>query len=148
MGYVNLPVEKLTVCLVDPFNHWEVDGVVCRDMVRDALLFGTYDRASWSYSHQYSPSDIKAKFRYTAEWHAQRIANLIVYGWSDPLEIDVGIPSLNYYPYPLIDGHHRLCAAIYRDDKTIAASVSGSLEYAFELFGVDCRNYDLEDVEC
>lgn len=33
------------------------------------------------------------------------------------------------------DGNHRLAAAFYRGDSTIRANVSGSQEYASELFG-------------
>jgi hypothetical protein len=148
MGFVNIPVEKLAACIDNPFTHWNLDAAVTMEMIRQSLMLGTYDRACWSFSHDFSPSDVKAKFNYTEEWHAQRIAYLIVYGWTEPVEIDVGVPSLNYFPYPLIDGHHRLCAAIYRKDGFILASVSGSLNYAFELFGVDCSNYDLEKIEC
>lgn len=71
--------------------------------------------------------------------HANRIAYLIRKGWSDAIEIDVGIPSLGYSPeWMIIDGNHRLAAAIYRKDKSILATVGGCLDYALKLFGVDC----------
>jgi hypothetical protein len=69
--------------------------------------------------------------------HAGRIAYLIVNPSDDPIEIDVGIPSMNYYnDYLVTDGNHRLAAAIYQNKKFITTSIGGSLEYAEELFGI------------
>ena len=62
-----------------------------------------------------------------------RIAYLVVHGWQDAIQIDVGIPALRcYVDWPVLDGNHRLAAAIYRRDPTILASVSGSIPYAYE----------------
>ena len=73
--------------------------------------------------------------------HAGRIAYLVENEAQDAIELDVGIPSMGY-PGPAnmtIDGNHRLAAAIYKNKKTILSSVSGSLNHAKELFGVDCE---------
>lgn len=52
--------------------------------------------------------------------------------------MDVGVPSLHcYVDWPVMDGNHRLAAAIYRKDATILACVGGDIDYALELFGVD-----------
>lgn len=148
MGHVLIPVQKLVDQIGDPFrtDKWK-EGPITRDMVYTSLMIGTYDRAAWSYSSELSPSDLPVEFRYTPEWHAQRIAYLIVHGWNDPIEIDIGIPSLGYRCYPLLDGHHRVCAAVYREDEMIPANVSGALDYAFELFGVNCANPDYMVIE-
>jgi hypothetical protein len=70
---------------------------------------------------------------------AQRIAWLVKHGWSDPIDIDVAVPSLGcHVPWPVLDGNHRLAAAIFLGHKEILADVSGSLDFAEELFGVDC----------
>jgi len=70
--------------------------------------------------------------------HIQRIAYLIVNVSNHPIDIDVGIPELNYCPdWIVCDGNHRLAAAFYRNDKSIFAEVSGSCNYAKELLGVD-----------
>lgn len=72
--------------------------------------------------------------------HASRIAFLVKNGWADAIEVDVGIPSMRcYVNWPVTDGNHRLAAAAYRGDKAILASVGGCLDYAFELFGVECE---------
>ena len=39
----------------------------------------------------------------------------------------------------MLDGNHRLAAASLRGDPSILAIVSGDLDYALELFGVECQ---------
>lgn len=76
----------------------------------------------------------------TAEMHAGRIAFLVANGWQDSIEIDVGVPSMRcYVEWPVLDGNHRLAAAHMRGDTEILALVSGDLDYALELFGVECE---------
>lgn len=71
--------------------------------------------------------------------HVWRIAYLVVNGWKDAIEIDVGCPDLGLrVPWPVTEGNHRLAAAIYRGDMEILADVGGDVDYAFELFGVEC----------
>ncbi len=70
----------------------------------------------------------------TIDWHERRIAALVVYGWNNyPIELDVGIPSLDFYEHRIIDGVHRLAAAIVLGKKRIKSIISGELSYAKEL---------------
>lgn len=70
------------------------------------------------------------------EQHIERIAWLVVHGWTDPIQIDVGVPSLGcWVKWPVVDGNHRLAAAIFRRDEHIQADLSGCLRHAQELFG-------------
>ena len=72
--------------------------------------------------------------------HAARIAYLVEQEALDAIEVDVGIPALRYFPrWMLLDGNHRLAAAIYAGRPLIMATVAGSLDYAKRLFGVDCE---------
>jgi hypothetical protein len=67
------------------------------------------------------------------EFHIKRIAYLVVYGWDDPIEIDVGVPELCCnIDWIIIDGNHRLAAAFYREEKSIASNCSGSLSHIKE----------------
>lgn len=75
--------------------------------------------------------------------HINRIAYLVCHGWSDPIVISVGVFNAEL-SWPIIDGNHRLAAAIYRRDKQILVSVDGSLERARKLFGVDCEERAVE----
>ena len=76
--------------------------------------------------------------------HAGRIAYLVRHKAHDAISIDVGCPSLGApcLTWPVLDGNHRLAAAIYRQDETISAAVDGELGYAEDLFGVDCEEPD------
>lgn len=129
--YTMIPMDRLIEAIGDPFEIHRIT----REMVKHSLRFGTYELAHEAYGREISAIERDP------EWHAQRVAYLVQYGWDDPIEIDVGIPSLGYVPYPLIDGHHRTCAAIIRGDKEIKAEVAGAVDYAKQLFGVDCSLY-------
>jgi len=69
--------------------------------------------------------------------HIERIAWFVVHGWEDSIEIDVGVPSMGCcVDWINQDGNHRLAAAFYRKDDTIKVSISGSIDYAEELFSI------------
>lgn len=69
--------------------------------------------------------------------HYRRIAFLVKYGWDDPIQLDVGVPVLNYNPHWFIcDGNHRFLSAIYRGDEYIDVNIAGQLNYAEKLFNI------------
>lgn len=58
--------------------------------------------------------------------HVERIAYLVAHPDPAPIGIDVGVPSLGYSPaWVVVDGNHRLAAALYRGDRLIRASLQG-----------------------
>lgn len=128
---VLLPTTKV-LALCDPLRQspWEGRGRVTAAMVRFALKTRRY-RAE--------PVPRIA----AAREHASRIAYLVERGWDDAIDIDVGIPSMHcYVRWPVQDGNHRLAAAAFRQDAGILAVVGGDLDYALDLFGVECEeNY-------
>lgn len=71
--------------------------------------------------------------------HIRRIAWFVNNGFQDPIDVDVGVPSLGYYnTHLIVDGNHRFAAALYRmrvlgEDPVLPVAVSGSVEYAREL---------------
>jgi hypothetical protein len=70
-------------------------------------------------------------------YHIQRIAYLIVNGWNDPIDLDVGVPCLGcYIRWVVVDGNHRFFAAIVRGDNVIRVMISGQTNYAAELLGI------------
>ena len=73
-----------------------------------------------------------------AQAHLGRIRHLMSDGWSDAIEIDVGIPALNYAgpAWPVTDGNHRLAAAALRGDALILVQVTGQLDHAARMLGV------------
>ena len=74
----------------------------------------------------------------SAAQHIGRIRYLARHGWSDPIEIDVGVPCLGYHgpQWLVIDGNHRLWAATLRGDASILADIAGQVDHAARLFGV------------
>ena len=72
--------------------------------------------------------------------HARRIAYLVEHGWGDPIEVDVGVPSMGGFPvWPVLDGNHRVYAAAVRGDAEIVVTVAGDLGYAAQRFGVKAK---------
>lgn len=66
--------------------------------------------------------------------HARRIAFLIVNPSDDPIEIDVGVPSLGcHIEWIIDDGNHRFASAVFRKEKHIAARINGCVETANSL---------------
>jgi len=121
--YVELSVPQLRK-LFDPFkqNVWVEDPVTI-EMVREAIQRGSLNATPFL--------SIRDKGRgpiWTAQEHADRIAYLAVYGWTEPIILDVGVPALGCYVYnPILDGNHRLAAAIFREDETILTETSGAI---------------------
>ena len=73
----------------------------------------------------------------TTQEHVERIAFFVVEGWNDPIHIDVGVPALGHgVTWPIVDGNHRLAAAFYLKHESIAAEISGQIDYAEEILGV------------
>jgi hypothetical protein len=124
---VLLPTAKvLKLCHPLRSSPWDA-GPITKRMVQEHL------RNQWFCP---SPVDHGA----TAEQHAGRIAFLVNSGWRDAIEIDVGIPSMGcHVAWPVLDGNHRLAAASLRRDEQILAFVAGDLDYALDLFGIECE---------
>ncbi|MHD0644459.1 hypothetical protein ACYPKM_02330 [Pseudomonas aeruginosa] len=74
--------------------------------------------------------------------HAGRIAYLVANRDENPINIDVGIPSIGFIGpvWPITDGNHRFGAALFRGDEHINADIDGSLDRACELFGIEAQN--------
>lgn len=84
---------------------------------------------SMSYSDCY-----ESKFLDESYNHAARIAYLVLNPDNNPIELDVGIPELNYHSVKIIDGNHRIVAAYIRGDEKIDVEYSGSVTYFEETF--------------
>ena len=73
--------------------------------------------------------------------HAIRIAWMVIHPPREPVIIDTN------QIYPLIDGYHRLYAAIIRGDEMINASISGCHKDIIKLFGHDVLAQIIESDE-
>lgn len=122
---VRVPVAALEA-LCNPFRTTPWTRRVTRKMVEACLEAGTLHAEPLD-----GNPDVPARL------HASRIAYLVMHGWKDAVQIDVGVPSLGcHVRWPVQDGNHRVAAAIYRGDEEILADVDGSVAYAMELLGV------------
>lgn len=74
----------------------------------------------------------------TPESHIGRILYLARHGWTDAIEIDVGIPCLGYPGpgWPVTDGNHRLWAATLRKDAHILVDIAGQVDHAARILGL------------
>lgn len=124
---VSINVRMLSrIC--NPFveSPWGV-GLVSTRMVSNAIREG-----------RFSPSPVPVGHDAPVSQHEARIAYLVVHGWKDAIEIDVGVPAMQCnISWIVSDGNHRLGAAIFKKDKAILAYVSGDLDYASEILGID-----------
>jgi len=99
---------------------WETDGPISQEEVAEAL---EQDRLA---PEPFDPVD----WTQPREYHVERIAYLVRHGWEDPIEMDLGIPTLQYVPlWPIEDGHHRFAAALYRGDDTILVDAAGETDW-------------------
>lgn len=65
----------------------------------------------------------------TEAYHYGRIKQMLLVPDTAPIEVDAGIPRYSNYDVEVLDGHHRLCAAILRGDETILASCGGWISF-------------------
>lgn len=149
---IQIPVDKIRE-ISDPFenppwepffNEDEVDGTLA---IHTTVNFSDITTALRDNDLAEIPYQLLDKHNIadSMEYHIARIAYLVKHDTSasDAIGLDVGIPALGcHVTWCILDGNHRLAAAIYRGDKTIYATVDGDLNYARELFGVDVtENY-------
>lgn len=133
-----LPVTRV-LALCNPFksNPWaDCEKQITPADVAEALRLRRYEH------FPLKEGNVRRNFKY----HVERIAYLVHFGWVDPIQLDVGVPSLLcHVDWPVIDGNHRLAAASFRGDLGIEAEVGGCLDYAEELFGVNFVENGLTD---
>lgn len=87
------------------------------------------------------------------ERHARKIAFFVRYGYEQPIDIDVGIPSMGCsVDYIVQDGNHRLASDIYRwkmlgEARQSPVLVAGDIAHARELglWPVDTLEPDFDD---
>ena len=118
---VKVSVEKLRK-MADPFRYdvWGCGTTLTEKEVRQSIC-------SKRYIHEpYSEQRVQYGETWSMQDHASRVAYLVVFGWCEPISIDVGVPDLGFTPqWPVSDGNHRLAAAIFARIQAIDAEVSG-----------------------
>ncbi len=127
---VQVSVDKLLeTCIIAPATPWGYQ--IALDEVRDAISKQEFESTPW----ELIGFEVFAEEE--RQYHIRRIAYLVVHGWSDPIEIDVGCPCLGFYTdWLILDGNHRFFAAVIRKDEYILSTIAGQLDYAEELLGI------------
>lgn len=118
----------------NPFGCWpEIGSPIKRKEVLECIKQGQaelVDTPTWpmlaSGKSDVTPEENRQR-------HIKKIAWFVQNQATDPIHIDVGVPSMGAHPSHLVeDGNHRLAAAIIRKDRHIKCQVSGSLDEAME----------------
>lgn len=109
----------------DPWGFQITPGEVAQ-----AVEEGRFRATPWkSFPNQFTKEE--------RQYHIERVAYFVVNGWTDPIDLDVGVPSLGcYISWMILDGNHRFYAAVIRNDLAIHSTLSGDLNYAQEILGV------------
>lgn len=106
----------------------------------ETLIWGTktpiyYKDVKWAViNNKVLSTPYSSQQNWSKRKHVERIAYFVLHPEPSPIEIDVGIPSMGYYPeWVVLDGNHRLAAAIYSRCEFIKAYCSGEEEVIEEL---------------
>ncbi len=94
----------------DPFGALGLEEARVRDLLPSAKPIGEF---------------VADKERLPETWHVGRIKHFVENRSSDPIEVDNDCRSGWFGPPCVLDGHHRLCAAVIRGDRRIAATYGG-----------------------
>lgn len=135
-AFHHLPVAKLCK-MCNPLGSWsELDSPITRTEVLQCIEQGRQalvETPLWTrllcipVDQHPSPQELRDN-------HIRKVAWFVVNAAADPIDLDVGVPSLGcWVDHVVDDGHHRLAGAWIRGDKTIAGRVSGSCDHAQEL---------------
>ena len=108
--------------MADPFSCdvWNCGSILTKDEVANSIRYRRY---------KVEPYPGQCGELWSHLDHASRVAYFVVFGWCEPIEVDVGVPYLGFMPqWPVSDGNHRLAAAIFTGLQVIDAEVSGDCE--------------------
>ncbi len=110
-----------------PFNRavWMPERIT-RSGVARAIREGRFERKP------FSNTSCEEKYGWDISRHESRVAHLVVNPAPDPVDIDIGIegPPMDGV---MVEGNHRMAAAVYRYDTTLQAVVSGLVDRAYRL---------------
>ena len=129
-----IPLTSLSDC--NPFENVIWSGItrpITKAEVKKAICEKNFMNIPWEMADVECAYEVVVsnKRHMTRKQHAARIGFFVTYGWTDPIEIDVGVPNLAcYVDWIVEDGNHRLAAAFYMGNEYIEANVSGDLSYA------------------
>lgn len=138
LGLISAPLAYV-LAAADPFtgDPWGVGPLRPSD-VRAAIEF--------SGPHPCTLVDLAGSCR---ECEINRVAHLALWGWPpaevDPHPVVIDVGALDYVPvWPIVDGNHRVAAAVVRGDTHIEVMVTGDYDRAIAVLvdGADLWSLD------
>lgn len=131
----NVPLDRLTE--FNPFlkSPWHDGKGVTLNGVKSALE--TFQFESEPYSAEFAIH----KRSWGRAKHEARIAHLIHHGFDEPICIEFN--DAEGSSISLFDGHHRLAAAIYMDNKEISVELGGFLSGSVTALGIFIPKYQV-----
>lgn len=121
---VSVPILS-RICNIFESNPWGIEQEFTPQLVREAAAQGRVCG---------TPMDGLTKTKPDANFHIERIAYFLTNPSTDPISIDVGVPTIGcHVAWPVDDGNHRLAAAILNGQATIPATIGGSIPHAIQL---------------
>tara|TARA_B100000700_G_scaffold68939_1_gene76338 strand:- start:12323 stop:14164 length:1842 start_codon:yes stop_codon:yes gene_type:complete len=130
-SFYNIPVEELSE-RCDVWSCWQhLDNPITEKEIEECLKRNKAELIDTEILENKKPIN-KKKLRLA---HIKKIAYFVKNRFDNPIDIDVGVPELNApnLGHIIMDGNHRLAAAIYRGDKNIKANIHGSTDYIKEI---------------
>lgn len=115
--------------IVDPFHRpvWqEIDRPITREEISHAIFTSALNHPSETGAYE-------GYDHWTRTDHVGRIASLVEIGWSDPIDIEIPDYAEDLSSLIVLDGHHRIAAAIYREDPCILVEICGFVQRLEEL---------------
>lgn len=120
--------------LANPFAHplWD-DFILGKEAIARYIKEKKFKGKPLTLSMKYDPH-CPLSMASLKKDHEMRVAWLVTHGWTDAIEIDVGIPALNHHVlHPVQDGNHRVAAAVFKGDSHILASCGGEVDLIEQL---------------
>ncbi len=122
-----LPISRVLDFAIPPFEEEVWYG--CRPEisfteVQDCINRGDLESAPYEFI-----SVVKSIEDWPRERHCQRVAWLVMNPAEDPIEIEISERGLD-----LIDGNHRLHAAVFRGDRTVLCCFAGQIDMIYDHF--------------
>lgn len=127
MAVLSVKVKKLSTLfsLLSKDDKPDVWGRnTTEESVRACLDAGILETRAFSEDLPYPPDQYN---------HSARIAFLILNQYFNPIHVEVAYPVQDEKGLRIIDGHHRVVAAILGQVKTLDVQVKGELAYAKHL---------------
>ena len=134
--FVFVPLKRLLKLVGDPFKNpfWHGDYLFSRELIQEMIEQQKMDSSPWDSGDDPIQN---SELEWSPDYHARRVAYLIVNPSQIPIDIDVGILGMtnidvgilgmtNQPKYLIQDGCHRFSAMVFQNIEEVPITWSGS----------------------